>query len=56
MEDLATCDGDLERWRNLKAEDLEEIIGRWVKYGEVVTIQIDTQNDCASVVLSAHCM
>ena len=52
-QDMEEFDGrgeDLERWRAFVAGIIERKASRWVKGGEVVTIQLDTEN-CTAVVL-----
>lgn len=50
LDELEEYDGDLGQWRSWRAKQLTDALERWVRYGEVVTVEFDTEASTAKVV------
>lgn len=48
--EIEDYDLDPEGWFDAKREEMRTFMGRWVKYGEVVTLEFDTESQTAIVV------
>ncbi len=47
--ELELYDGDVDMWRQHQQEQLRTKLDRWVKFGEFVSIEFDTDADTARV-------
>lgn len=49
LEEFEGYEDPTTAWREAKAEELKEFVSKWVRYGENVTIEFDTEKGTATV-------